>query len=49
VIVQAAHSLGVVAMHPIPQGLAVHAAGLGRYLTIRPVEDHRDSQHSPRR
>jgi len=48
-VVQAIYSLGVVAMHPIPQGLAIHAAGLGRQLAIRTVEDHRDSQHSSRR
>jgi len=48
-IVQAAQALGVVAMNPVPQGLAVHAAGLGRRLAIHPVKHHRNSQHSPRR
>src|SRR5674476_1167131 len=37
-IVQAAHSLSVVAMHPIPQGLAVHAAGPVSYTHLRAHE-----------
>lgn len=48
-IVQAAQALGVVAMHPIPQGLAIHAAALRRRLPIRPIEHHGKSQHPPRR
>ena len=48
-IVQAAQALGVVAMHPVPQGLAIHAAALRRRLAIHPIEHHRKSQHPPRR
>ena len=47
-VVQAAYSLGVVAMHPIPQGLAIHAAGFGRRPAIRAVENHGNRQHPPR-
>ena len=48
-VMQTAQALSVVAVHPIPQGLAIHAASLGRQLAIRTVEDQRDSQHPPRR
>jgi len=47
-IVQAAQALSVVAMHPIPKGLAIHAAGLGCRLAIRSIEHHCKSQHPPR-
>lgn len=46
-IVQAAQALGIVAMHPIPQGLAIHAAGFGRRPAIRTVQNHRNGQHPP--
>jgi len=36
-------------MHPVPQSLTIHAAGLGRQLAIRPVEHHGKSQHTPGR
>src|SRR6266436_5398070 len=42
-------ALSVVAMHAIPQGLAIHAAGLRRRPAIRTVEHHCKSQHPPRR
>lgn len=48
-IMQATQALGVVAVHPIPQGLAIHAASLGSQFAIRTVEDHRDRQYSPDR
>src|SRR5450830_1724119 len=47
-IVQPGQALGVVAMHPIPQGLPIHAAGFGRRLAIRPVEHQRKRQYPPR-
>src|ERR1035441_10503298 len=47
-IVQPGQALGVVAMHPIPQGLPIHAAGFGRRLAIRPVEHQRKCQYPPR-
>jgi hypothetical protein len=48
-IVQATQAVGVIAMHPVPQSLTIHAAGFGRRLAIRPVEHHGKSQHTPGR
>jgi len=48
-IVQTAEPFGVVAMHPVPQRLPIHPAGLGRRRAIRPVQHQRDRQHPTRR
>ena len=48
-IVQAAQAFSVVAMHPVAQALAIHAAGFGRGPAICTVENHRNSQQPPRR
>ena len=41
--------LGIVAVHPIAQRLAIHPAGLGRRLAISPLQDQSQRQHPARR
>lgn len=46
---RARKSLGVVAMHPVPQRLALHAAALRRPRPVHPIQHQGDRQHPPRR
>jgi hypothetical protein len=48
-IAQAREACRVVTMHPVAQGLAIHAAGLGCARAVSPVENHCKRQHPPRR
>src|SRR5665213_4594666 len=48
-IAQTREACRVVTMHPVAQGLAIHAAGLGCARAVSPVENHCKRQHSPRR
>jgi hypothetical protein len=45
---QASHAVRVVAVHPVSQGLAVHATRLSRQLPRMIIQHHRDRQHPPR-
>src|SRR4051812_40170017 len=45
---QASHAVPVVAVHPVTQTLALHAACLGRQLPRMIIQHHRNSQHPPR-
>jgi hypothetical protein len=46
---QADDTLGIEAVHPIAQGLAIHAALPGGVAAPMPVQHQRDRQHPPRR
>ena len=48
-VTQTAKTFFVVAMHPVAQGLAVHPACPGGARAIRPVNNKRKRQNSPRR
>ena len=45
---QTCDPLGVVAVHPVPQGLPVHATSLGRVCSVRPFQHQRNRQNPPR-
>src|SRR5664280_2904353 len=47
-IAQTREARRVVTMHPVAQGLAIHAAGLGCARAVSPVENHCKRQHPPR-
>src|SRR4029077_14035998 len=38
-------SRGVVTVHPVPQGLTVHAAGFGRRLAVHTIEHQRKRKY----
>jgi hypothetical protein len=48
-VTQAGETLGVVAMHPIPQGLPVHAGVPRRRRARGPFQHQRQGEHPPRR
>src|ERR1700686_4324174 len=48
-IAKPGQSCGVVTMHPIPQGLTVHAAGFGRRLAVHAIEHQRKRKYPTRR
>src|SRR5450759_5683626 len=48
-IAQTREARRVVTMHPVAQGLAIHAAGLGCARAVSPVENHCKRQQPPRR
>jgi len=47
-IEQAANTLGVVAVHPVPQGLPIHAASRGCVCSVSPFQHQRNRQNPPR-
>ena len=46
---QPGHALVVVAMHPVAQGLAIHAAGFRRFGPGAAIEDQGERPHAPGR
>jgi len=48
-IAQTREARRVVTMHPVAQGLAIHATGLGCARAVSPIENHCKRQHPPRR
>src|SRR5207245_4175095 len=42
-------SRGVVTVHPVPQGLTVHAAGFGRRFAVHAIEHQRKRKYPTRR
>ena len=44
---QAGNTVLIVAVHPVPQGLPIHAALLGRLLPRHTLQDQRDRQQPP--
>jgi hypothetical protein len=44
---QACHTFGIVAVHPIPERLTLHAASLRRTLAVFAIKNQRDRQHPP--
>ena len=44
---QPAEALGIVAMYPVPERLAVHPAGLRRRRAVNPLHHQRNRQHPP--
>ena len=48
-VAQAGEALGVVAVHPVAQGLPVHAGRPRRFLARGPLQHQRQGEHPPRR
>ena len=48
-VVQAGEALGVEAVHPVAQGLPVHAGVPRRFLPRGPLQHHGQGEHPPRR
>jgi hypothetical protein len=47
-IAKPGHSCSVVTVHPVPQGLTVHAAGFGRRFAVHAIEHQRKRKYPTR-